>query len=218
MPEEINGVTYYTEEEVTNLKTEVEENVSTLQQQLEEANTSKTATEEEKQQLQEDLEKANAELEKFNKKDFNFKKLRDKTEDKDKDKQELTQQVTQTNERLDRVLEGQRKRVIGDVLKDVELDESKRKVFDHYFEKVGGKQADTDEEIAGAARDALTLTLGNEGAIDPLTQVIKTGPGAKNDKKPTETVTPVVQEMRENLKITPEDAKKYDKSKPFSLV
>lgn len=218
MPEEINGVTYYTEEEVENLKTEVEENVTTLQQQLEEATNSKTATEEEKQKLQDDLEKANAELEKFSKKDFNFKKLREKTEDKDKDKQELTQQVTETNQRLDRVLEGQRNRVIGEVLKDVELDEAKKKVFDHYFEKVGGKQADTDEEIAGAARDALALTQRNDGTVDPLTQVIKTGPGAKPDKKPAETVTPIVQEMRQNLKITPEDAKKYDKSKPFSLV
>lgn len=170
-------------------------------------NEVETLTPEEAEKMKGELEEANkklgdqtTELEKLQKKDFDWQKLENA---KEKEREEMLSKLSDTERQMVEAQEKTNTQVasLQDQLEsswktnqrgDVQLDEEQQKVFDgHYSQLMAGKEK-TEENVRAAVKNALTLTNpqgGGQQTPNPINQGARTGGGGapapqEGDDKP----------------------------------
>lgn len=212
MPKEIEGQTYYSQEELDQLKEEKENEIADIKEEIE------NAKDEEKEKLEEELAAAKADLEKFKDKDYNFGKVRKVANDKEKEAEETKQQLEATAKRVEEIANAARKDTLDAYLdgKIAQDDEETKKKFDLYFKKLGGEQAASKSEIVKIAQDSLILAANENadfGNVLPRNFIV---PEKRSEKKKEESS--FSKEQRQAMNISDKDAEKYDPSKPMDII
>lgn len=215
MPEEINGQTYYTEDEVNEKVQESQSEQDALKEQLSELEIQIADKDGDTEELQAQLKETEALLEKEKGKEKNFKNLRKSKEDKAEESSELKEQLESTNKKLDSFLESTKSEVITDYLAgkgiindDGEIaDKNLKEKFDHHFKRLVG-DASSKDQIKNVAKEAYILASANEQGTDAVASVVQRS-GGNNVIKPGTKESARSQELAQGLGVTAEDKKKY---------
>lgn len=193
-------------------------------EELEAAAEAKAAEERERLEAEKEeaLEAANAEkeeletkLKKFEDKDYNFSKLREK-KNKNEDgesQEEIQKKIDELNQKIDAIGNQSKEDTLNDFIKNkVGEDKETKEKFDYYYKRLGS-DAKSKEEIQKAATEALQLATG--GSYQPDRDQSMHSVGANQNYRQQNTGEPSEQakEIGSKLGVSDEDRKKYGKKK-----
>jgi DNA repair exonuclease SbcCD ATPase subunit len=162
---------------------------------------------EKEQALQEkeaELLEAQEKLKKLEDKDYNFSKLRNKTEKDETELKKTLEKLSQDVSELKGLPVQQQKDSFVDT--HIGSDQELKDKFEHYYTRLG-KDAKTNEERAAALKESLILAGGTQQGASFIARAI---PTAGNPNIPTgDEVSQEAKEFGAALGVSDEDRKKY---------
>jgi len=218
MPQEIDGKTFYSQEEVDQQLQESSEKIKESEDKIADLENQISEHSGNEEELKEQLEEAKEKLKGEKDKEKNFRNLRQNKEQKEEEVQGLKKTVEETNKKLDEFIKNTQKEEQDAILKDkgiigedgTILDKNVKEKFDFYFAKVGAN-AKTKAEIHQATVDALILATKDKEGDNRLQGVLPRRNSSHDYKGDKNQESETSKEMRQDFGISDKDKETHGK-------